>query len=52
MSPAPQAEVMLRNAGTIAIKLNRNDRSAVKAASHHGEFRARVDVESVKAPIE
>jgi hypothetical protein len=52
MSPAPQAEVMLRNAGASAIRLRTNDRTAVTATSHHKEFFVKVEIDSVKTPFE
>jgi hypothetical protein len=45
MSPAPHAEVMLRNAGARAIRLRKKDRSAVMVISHQNEFLEKADVE-------
>jgi len=52
MSPAPQAEVMLRNAGASAIRLRTNDSRAVMETSHLKEFFVKVEVDSVKTPFE
>ena len=50
MSPAPQAKVMLRNAGARAIRLRRKERSAVAVISHQNAFLERVDVECAPRP--
>jgi hypothetical protein len=45
MSPAPQAEVMLRSAGASAIRLRRKEIKAVMPISHQNEVLEKEDVE-------
>ena len=50
MSPAPQAEVMLRSAGASAIRLRRKEIKAVMPISHQNEVLEKEDVECAPRP--